>query len=374
MVHKRYDECLNWILRHPGLNPDEFLIIIKNRGSPHGLKSFRASEVAHASCAALILQQGTQIPLHRVVQIRNRLTGEILAGEELQLNEQARKELLEERPGTKVRPLQPEASPASLANPQKITVAIRAAYPEEAEFDWAESLVPFAEIGAVEVAFHKTHLFLDNVAIRDVVAPFSELPIKAASVHMAHANIRKPDEFAAVLEKTLQIAKILRCPAIVVHPSRGSLQEVEAFLTGQIDPLLEQEEVVLCWETFTSKQRLLSGIEGIAAFCEGRPWHAACYDTSHLHKSQKHVLADIKNYAQIIKVFHLSNCSETKQHLPLSDPEGALDFTEILRAILASGFSGSITLEYLKEHHQQLLEDARWIKRMLEGRRIREVD
>jgi sugar phosphate isomerase/epimerase len=253
---------------------------------------------------------------------------------------------------------------------QKVTVAVRAAYPEEGEYDWEEALLPFAALGSVEVAFHNTHLFLEKVDIRSVVAPFSALPLQASSLHMCHAKLTKPDVFVAALEKTVQIAEALSCPVIVVHPCYGSLkgrlQEVNTFLAQRIDPLLERAGVLLCWETFSSRRRFLSGIEGIAAFCEGRKWHAACYDTSHLLKPQEEVIADIKLYSQFIKCFHLSNRSEAEQHLPLRHPQGELDFGEILRAIVTSGFFGSITLEYLNKYHDHFLKDALWVKGMLE--------
>ncbi|MBN1812898.1 MAG: hypothetical protein JXA14_13775 [Anaerolineae bacterium] len=70
---------------------------------------------------------------------------------------------------------------------------------------------------------------------------------------------------------------------------------------------------------FEGKRRFLSGIAGIAAFCrdknrQGQTHHAACYDTSHLHKPQAEVLADIAR----------------------------------------SGFAGLLTLEYLPQFHDWL--------------------
>jgi sugar phosphate isomerase/epimerase len=260
---------------------------------------------------------------------------------------------------------------ASLAQFQGITLAVRAAYPERGEYDWEESLRPFVEVGAVEVAFVDPYLF-QGVQVRDVVAPFSRLPLKASSVHMAHVRLTESEIFMETLEKTVWIAEALGSPLIIVHPSRGQPPN-EGFFTKSVDPLLERAGVLLCWETFSSRRRFLSGIEGIAAFCEGRRWHAACYDTSHLLKPQEEVIADIKLYSQSIKCFHLSNWArdrgELGQHLPLRHPGGELDFGGVLSAILESGFSGAITLEYLKEYHQHLLEDARWVKEQIQWKK-----
>lgn len=253
---------------------------------------------------------------------------------------------------------------------KKIDIAVRVSYPEQGEYDWFEALAEYAQVGAIEVAFRQSQLFLAKVKLSEVLAPFAKLPIKASSVHMAHAKITKPGTFVSVLEKTIRIASSLGCRLIVVHPSYGSLkgglQEVNAFFAQSIDPLLEAGNIILCWETFAGKRRFLSGIEGIAAFCEGRRWHRACYDTSHLHKPQEEVISDIKTYADVIKVFHLSNRGdEAGQHLPLRHPGGELDFEGILEVIADSGFSGPITLEYLKEFHEHLVEDALWVMEQL---------
>jgi len=284
MTYKRYDEILNWILRHPAYDPDDFLIIYKHRGTPQGLKALRVSRVAHVSRRTVILRDNTQIPCHRIVQIRNHHTGEILAGKELGLDEEI---LVEARSKSREEKLTEVAKPLEA---QGVTVAVRASYPEEGEYSWEEALLPFAEVGSVEIAFQKTHIFLERVEIRDVIAPFSKLPLKASSAHMPHAKLTKPEVFAAAVEKTLRITKALGCPLIIAHPSYGSfkgrLQEIEAFLAQRIDPLLERAGVLLCWETFAGKRRFLSGIEEITAFCRGREHHAACYDTSHLLKPQ----------------------------------------------------------------------------------------
>ena len=220
----------------------------------------------------------------------------------------------------------------------------------------------------MEVAFYRPQLFLERVAVEDVVAPFSTLSLRATSVHMAQARIAQFDEFLAVLHKTIPIAQALNCRLIVAHPTNARLVDVEQKIASAVDPLLVQAGITLCWETFTGRRRFLSGIEGIAAFCRGRPHHAACYDTSHLHKPQTEVLADIADYADCVRCFHLSNrgSQEGQQHLPLRDPQGVLDFDEILAAIAESGFGGSLTLEYLYQFHDQLVTDALWAQTVLD--------
>jgi sugar phosphate isomerase/epimerase len=248
-----------------------------------------------------------------------------------------------------------------------IHVAVRAAFPEQGHYNWHDALAIYERVGTVEVAFYRPQLFLERVTVEDVVAPFSTLSLRATSVHMAQARISQFDEFLAVLHKTIPIAQALNCRLIMAHPTNARLADVEQKIAGAVDPLLAQSDVTLCWETFAGRRRFLSGIEGIAAFCRGRPHHAACYDTSHLHKPQAEVLSDIAGYADCIRCFHLSNrgLREGQQHLPLRDPQGVLDFEEILGAIAESGFSGSLTLEYLHQFHDQLVADALWAQMVL---------
>lgn len=248
-----------------------------------------------------------------------------------------------------------------------IHVSIRAAFPEDGSYDWLDALATYERVGAVEVAFYRPQPFLERVAVEDVVAPLSTMSLHATSVHMAQARIGQFDEFLAVLHKTIPIAHALNCRLIVAHPTNSRLADVEQKIVGAVDPLLAKAGITLCWETFAGRRRFLSGIEGIAAFCRNRPHHAACYDTSHLHKPQAGVLADIASYVSCIRCFHLSNRGpqSEQQHLPLRHPQGVLDFEATLAAIVESGFSGPLTLEYLPQFHDQLVADALWVQTVL---------
>lgn len=76
---------------------------------------------------------------------------------------------------------------------REIRIAVRVSYPELGQYDWHEALAEYAEVSAVEVAFYRVDPCLERVQIEDVCAPFTALPIRAASVHMAHAQITKPE-------------------------------------------------------------------------------------------------------------------------------------------------------------------------------------
>jgi sugar phosphate isomerase/epimerase len=188
-----------------------------------------------------------------------------------------------------------------------IKIAVRVSYPETGQYEFYDALAPYVDVGAVEVAFHQPEAFLETVDLGAVSAPFNSLPLKVTTVHMAHARITEFQTFEVVLTKTIAAARDLGCRSIVVHPSNARLKQVEGWIEAKINPLLEDAGVMLCWETFAGQRRFLTGIEQIADFCQGKEYHRACYDTSHLHKPRAELLADVEDHARVIGCFHVSN-------------------------------------------------------------------
>lgn len=242
-----------------------------------------------------------------------------------------------------------------------MNISIRVSFPENGGYDWIEALKGYEAVGSVEVAFYMPQSFLHIVNIEDVVAPFKNLEMKCSSVHMAHARITEPFIFESVLRKTIEIARALDCNIIVAHPSFGKLEQAESFIDGTVSPLLEENAIFLCWETFSGKRRFLSGMEGIAAFCMKRNRHKVCFDFSHIHEKQEKLLEDIDKHFDLIYVFHMSNrvVERKLQHLPIFHEDADLDFHRILQFLKRRGFSGGIVLEYLPEYHGFLKKDAR---------------
>ena len=245
-------------------------------------------------------------------------------------------------------------------------VGIRASFPEEKGYDWFNFLKSLETIECIEVAFYRPEVFR-KISIDKVIHPFEHLKIKVSSVHMAHERITKPNEFFETLTKTVAIAKRLRCENIVIHPSNAKLEDIKGFIEQKINPLLEKEEIYICWETFAGKRRFLSGIEEIVEFCKGQTRYFACYDFSHLLKPQESVISEIREYLNFIRIFHLSNWSEQRQHLPVFTEEGSLDFKIILRVLKQEEFKGDLILEYLPEFHRKLIKDCLKVKKMLEN-------
>jgi len=246
-----------------------------------------------------------------------------------------------------------------------MSVGVRAAYPEQ-DGNWFERLQGYERVGYVEVAFYRPHLFLE-IRVDDVIAPFDSLSIKSDSVHMAQERLKNENSFISILSKTIEIAKELNSDKIVVHPSRDRSGEIKEFVNSSVTPLLEDNEIYLCWETFESRKRFLSGIREITEFCENNEWYGACYDFSHVSDPQEKILEDIKTYRDHIKIFHMSNriSEPRKQHLPIFE-KGDLNFNEILGVIMESYDDVGMILEYLHEYHHRLVEDALKVKEMME--------
>jgi sugar phosphate isomerase/epimerase len=244
-------------------------------------------------------------------------------------------------------------------------VSIRCSYPEKGGYDWPSLLQKYEKVGWVEVAFYRPEPFR-SIKIEGVVRPFQDLALKADSVHMAHERITEPYDFLHTLKRTMELTLKLDCNKIVVHPSKARLSAVREFIDAEVTPLLEESKINLCWETFESKRRVFSGIDEIAEFCKSNEWHSACYDFSHIFKEQEEVIAEIEDYINYIKIFHLSNRWGRKQHLPVFS-KGDLNFAEILDVLKEMGYNGSLVLEYLPEYHDQLLKDALKIQKFVDG-------
>ena len=239
----------------------------------------------------------------------------------------------------------------------KLNIGVRASYPESGNVNWEEFLLS-NKIPYIELAFYNPENF-KKISIDDVVAPIIEHPIGVLSIHMAHAKITKEKEFIQILGKTIEIARQLLVDVIVIHPSKSKSKpdNIYKFIEKEVDPIIEHYGIIICWETFTSKYRFFSGPEQIADFCISHKNHKMCYDFSHMHKDTNQVLKDIDKYFSFIRIFHVSNWAEGKQHIPIYTPEGNIDFRIVFKELRDRNFKGHLILEYLPEFHDQLYED-----------------
>jgi len=243
--------------------------------------------------------------------------------------------------------------------------SVRVSFPENGKYNWFEAVKAFQNIGFIEVAFLNPKLFL-KADIKEILEPFKKINIKASSIHFAQFQLSNLDLFSSVFNKTIEITKLLGCDSIVIHPSMGKYEAIKKLLKERIEPVLENEELYLCWETFESKRRIFGSIEGMFDFCNSTRFHRICYDFSHVHKEQEDILNDLKENINNIKIFHISNRvkNSIKQHYPIyySEEEMALDFNKIFTFLKRKGFTGHLVLEYLPQFHSQLLPDGLILK------------
>jgi uncharacterized protein (UPF0248 family) len=62
---------INMILWHPDMQITNTKIIYIHRGAPGNLKTISGNSIARLDRGFLILKEGTQIPVHRIVKITN---------------------------------------------------------------------------------------------------------------------------------------------------------------------------------------------------------------------------------------------------------------------------------------------------------------
>ena len=151
---------------------------------------------------------------------------------------------------------------------------------------------------------------------------------------------------------TAKFAESVGASHVVFHPeeSRQDMRVNKQILAMRhIRQLQRETSVTVCIETFGSKKRIFRPEE----IClEELPM---CLDTSHLFVDRSMQL--IEKYSTYISCVHLSEArldesGQMKQHMPVQ----GYGF-EILDKLLALGWNGIVTLEYLFEYHNRLIPD-----------------
>jgi len=247
-----------------------------------------------------------------------------------------------------------------------IKVAIRAQYPELGKYNWYNSIKPFKVIDNIELAFHSPDNFMRFVEPDAVIYPIKDLEIGVPTIHMAHTAIGNFGLFMEVLVKTANIAKELKCKNLIVHPTNARLKDVISKIENVVTPLLNEWDIDILWETFLSKRRFLGAFEPLGEFCREHLRHYICFDIVHMQRHcTEDILLDISRHENYIKSYHFSNWHSKpfKQHLPIN--EGIYDCNRILDNLIRLKFDGTITLEYLPEYHNQLVEDAQHLLRKI---------
>lgn len=205
----------------------------------------------------------------------------------------------------------------------------------------------------------------------EMMACLESLGLTVATVHAVQARISDGD-FLVWGKQTIRIAEHLGARAITVHPNghnkdRGNHQ----FMALQYLRTLQREtDVCLTVETFGGKDRVLRPEELVDADVP------MTLDVAHIGDNDR-ILTIIDRHWRHIPVVHLSarasNYWRQRFDAPLSD-EGRSEHhlpldpfcIQVVRKLVAFGWSGTIVLEYMPHYHYRLRPDLKIVGQALQ--------
>jgi len=215
------------------------------------------------------------------------------------------------------------------------------------------------DMGSIELSFHIPKFFLHLNHAEACRRIMDAQWVKVEVVHLPTIKLDDLDLFFKVMERAVYMATTLGCRNLVIHPSKTTMDRVEAFLDKSITPMLTSSGTTLCWETFLGKRRLFHDPSRIVELASKSPEaHAVCYDTAHMGEHED-VIRELRECLPYIRVIHASNrtLNHKRLHLPIFHPEGILDFSEIIATLRETSFRGIFVLEYSSELEKEQLSD-----------------
>jgi len=246
----------------------------------------------------------------------------------------------------------------------KLRVGARCEYPKFLE-----------DVREIELAFFKVADFL-KLDINEIIREVSEERNRdVITIHAPNAKVHRFREFMDVIKRCCVLANAFDCESIVLHPCfiKRKIRRDRVFylLKSVVEPMLDEHGVYLCWETFMSKDRLFRNPHEIFEFCRNSDRFRMCYDFSHIPLSSEETLAQVREYRDVILVYHVSNRewghagkSGGLNHIPIFDKRGVLDFKKILNFEVLNR-NASLILEYREEFHCFLKVDIDVVKKIL---------
>ncbi len=223
------------------------------------------------------------------------------------------------------------------------------------------------KVKKIELAFHKRDEFF-NTDMSVLKQKIQEKELIVNSIHGPALQLRKMDEFMKGLEICADLCHEYNCRYIVIHPSTvNKRQKAIDFIKERVTPFLEDNDILIAWENFPGKRRIVNSVGEIAHFVqfelENTEHHGICFDTSHTFKKTDDVLSMMLKYKELIRIYHLGNWIEQAQHMPLFDI-GNIDFNVILKP---ENFyhDAAITMEYYYTIDERVIEDFPMVEQKL---------
>jgi sugar phosphate isomerase/epimerase len=183
-----------------------------------------------------------------------------------------------------------------------------------------------------------------------------------ASVHATQGRLTD-DGCMSWAGETVRFAEAVGAEVVVFHPEATRKDEranLQIIALRNIRDLQRGTAVRICVETFGSAKRVLLPEE------VGEKGLWMVLDTSHVF--QDRALDLIERYHGTIAAVHLSEMrldektGEKRPHMPVTGFG-----LEVLRLLQEKGWHGVVTLEYLPDHHDQLLPDRQALADLFPG-------
>lgn len=218
------------------------------------------------------------------------------------------------------------------------------------EVDFSKSDFQLSGLAGINIELalpYKMEMFLPVQELLPSCAAFTrDSGVVVRSVHAPQGRLTDPDFHSWALATT-KFAESVGAEHIVFHPEESRLDarvNKQIIAMRNIRQLQRETSVIVAIETFGSKKRIFRPEE------IGDEELPMCLDTSHLFIDRIYQL--IEKYTPHISCIHLSEARDDKQHQPVE----TYGF-DILNRLKDKGWHGTVTLEYLFEHHERLIPD-----------------
>ena len=151
-------------------------------------------------------------------------------------------------------------------------------------------------------------------------------------------------------------------PTVVMHSSYGEASPVNEIGLKRFDKLIERAEqrnVNIALENMCEASQLLQTAE-LLEYCDS-PYLGFCFDSGHhnIRKSQKPECDLLTRFGHRLKALHLHDnngitTGKYEDDMHLLPFDGNIDWSEIMKKIKDSGYSGAITLEAVNIRYEDI--------------------
>lgn len=188
----------------------------------------------------------------------------------------------------------------------------------------------------------------------EIAEKIKSYDVDVLSIHAVQAPLTD-ERFREWGKETADFARALGAKTVTLHPNNvNSVNAAQKKACNNLEYLtgLYNGEIVFCIETFEGKRRVFTPDQII------RYNLPMTLDISHVQEDEM-VWDLLKQYKQNIVNVHLSARDGNRQHLPIDNL-----CKEVVSYLIENNWNGNVILEYLFEHHNQLLDDLKSLRRM----------